>query len=895
MAEAPPPPTQPFVSAKWAGISAAYWWLCSVWAFAHPVSEWTLREPNLVTYEYFSSSNTGTKPEDWLTVRRKGAKSAIYRCGKRLVLHTHGDSIPPSVTHRLTEAGAAWEATATTTVTVVHCPSSRAALNLAAQLADEEAVLACYPVRKAPLSKRGPYAPFPTDTYFLSQTYLENRDQSTGISQGPDLNLRAAWPFNRGAGVRMAIVDDGVDFAHSDLQASGLGQAHRNFITGSTNGAPRVSFHGHGTAVAGLAAARSDNAIGIAGTAPEAGLASWVIFDTDDTIVDSLALSDVFEFENEAIPIQNHSWGNGLVELLGPSLIEQIALSNAFYHARGGKGVVMVRAGGNGRASEPLDLGERDANEDGYASHPGAIAVAAIQDSGRAATYSSRGACLLVAGPGGENESPLFTTDRPGSLGFTRFAVTEDLMDYGFGASGFVGTSGSAPLISGIIALMLAENPELSVRDIQQILLLAARHFDTTDPDLHVNQFGRTVSHNVGFGVPDAAQAVRIAKNWPSRPASVQRTFTSDVQKSIPDDGLFVATTGTDLPAELVRIPASPSQGLHPDTPTDSLPVIDIGQALSPVADALTGNGALIKRGGIDFIDKIQHAADAGAAFAVVYNNVGTTDRLRMLETYYAPIPAVFIGQTAGETLVAQAGADPSLRVHLAMDSATYRFFVPETLSCEHVGVRIRTSHIRRGDLRITLTSPAGTLSILQQLNSDGSPGPTDWTYYSTHHFFESATGTWTIAVTDMVAGNAGDVLEVELIIHGVPITDTDTDGLDDSWEITHFQSLAETPQADADDDGIPNGVEWLRGLDPNLSDYSLNLDLSVWKPGILRLSWPVRPNHAYQVESRNNATETGNIIETLLPAPFETEWLTPATGPSSRYFRVFDLPIPVE
>ena len=125
-----------------------------------------------------------------------------------------------------------------------------------------------------------------------------------------------------------------------------------------------------------------------------------------------------------------------------------------------------------------------------------------------------------------------------------------------------------------------------------------------------------------------------------------------------------------------------------------------------------------------------------------------------------------------------------------------------ETLLCEHVGVRIDTDHFARGDIRITLLSPGGTRSVLQSWSTDDSAGPRDWTYYSVHHFYENSAGTWTVAISDLDGKGFGSVKGVSLIVTGVPITDKDLDGLDDTWELRHFKTLAFGPQDDPDHDG---------------------------------------------------------------------------------------------
>ena len=72
---------------------------------------------------------------------------------------------------------------------------------------------------------------------------------------GVDLNVRAAWPFSQGAGVVIAIADNGVEISHPEFVGPAAGQPHYNFDAGNTNGAQLASTDIHGTAVAGYAVA----------------------------------------------------------------------------------------------------------------------------------------------------------------------------------------------------------------------------------------------------------------------------------------------------------------------------------------------------------------------------------------------------------------------------------------------------------------------------------------------------------------------------------------------------------------------------------------------------------------------------------------------------------------
>jgi subtilisin-like proprotein convertase family protein len=400
------------------------------------------------------------------------------------------------------------------------------------------------------------------------------------------------------------------------------------------------------------------------------------------------------------------------------------------------------------------------------------------------------------------------------------------------------------------------------------------------------------VSHNVGFGVPNAGYAVQMARTWSNRPPLVTLTMVDTQATSILDQGLRVEVTGSGIPASLASILSIPTQTPGLDEPTPALPLVDIGVAASVPAVNLTNKGALILRDVRPFVSKILNAAKAGAAFAIIYNstngggfNIGSTDS----GTYSSPIPTVFIGNTTGETLKAvfQTNGSALARFHLLSTDKT--FHVTSTLLCEQVGVRIQSDHSSRGDLRITLRSPQGTRSVLQHINNDTNAGPADWTYWSTHHFFESSAGDWTVSISDELPGSIGSVLGVSLILRGTQITDADHDGLDDGWEITHFSTLSYGPKDDPDGDGLSNMREQLVGTNPTGSDLLKTPDLSRWGlfgSDMVRVSWPSAPLYSYKVFGGTNLSSLTLISN--VPGTFpEAETFVPYISTQNGFFKV--------
>jgi len=566
-------------------------------------------------------------------------------------------------------------------------------------------------------------------------------------------------------------------------------------------------------------------------------------------------------------------------------MLERMAIDNALQSGRGGLGVVMVRSGGN-RAEFGGNV-----NDDGYANDPGVIAVGAVGDSGRVASYSSPGACVLVSGPSGDTGfKKLVTTDLSGTDGINNINFPSDLADYAYNSLGFSGTSGSSPIVAGVVALMLSVNPDLSVRDVQQILILSSGQTDTMNPNIRANGSGFPFSHLTGFGVPDAGLAVQLAEGWVARPAPMEVEYSSDVVQSVKDGGLTVRLQGDDVPVDLISIPASSGDGIVPDEPTAQVSLVDVGMASAEIMQDLTGKGALIQRGENKFFEKIDFAAAAGAELAIIYNNTGGDQRLRMGGTEYTTIPAVFIGQNDGEALRDQIATNLAVTAGMTTDQTFYDFEVTESLICEHVGVTVDSTHTSRGDLRIILVSPSGTKSVLQVPNLDTSAGPQDWTYWSVQHFFEPTKGTWQVGFSDQLAEGTGDVLSVKLTLRGVAISDVDKDGLDDFWEQSVFGNLLQSAPGDPDGDGFGNLFEQVASMNPVLNETPFQMGAHRVFDDIVRLSWPSVEGQTYSVESMDDLGEAFQQVEQVTGRKHETEMILPASA-LRRFLRVGELP----
>lgn len=200
----------------------------------------------------------------------------------------------------------------------------------------------------------------PNDARFANQWHLNNTGQGGGTS-GADVDAVTAWNTQTGSSsIVIAIVDDGVEKTHEDLSANifvnpgetagnGIDDDHNGFVddvsgwdfSNNDNDAnPFDVADAHGTSVAGVAAARGNNLLGVTGACQTCKIVPVKIFSPD--YAGDVATANALRYAASFADVVNNSWGGG-----SPSATLQSAIQYGTTNGRGGKGSAMLFASGN--------------------------------------------------------------------------------------------------------------------------------------------------------------------------------------------------------------------------------------------------------------------------------------------------------------------------------------------------------------------------------------------------------------------------------------------------------------------------------------------------------------------------------------------------------------------
>ncbi len=387
----------------------------------------------------------------------------------------------------------------------------------------------------------------------------------TLVSDGTtDLNVEAVHKQGiKGQGVNVLVLDNGVEINHEDLKDNVNPSMTWNFQNNNSDPTPSGSSpDAHGTNAAGIIAA-VQNGIGVMGIAPRVTLGAA----GDARILNTAQEYAAFGGAPWSINahVINSSIGRNPIPPL--SYTDAIAVGGQpWTNLRSNKGLIVVQSAGN----EYIKFRQRDCRKVNNTTqivscenpvnetdllNPMRLSIAAANAKGYRASYSSAGSINWVTGLGGEysstgnygevgsaanEEGPqIYSTDLMGcERGYSQNGLSADnTVQFMIGGSPINmeknpncnfdqmnGTSASAPTITGVVALMLSANPNLSWRDVRHILATTSKQMD---PDYgsrdgrnkQINLVDYTFTDSTSTALTDGASATRVDYGWQTNAA----------------------------------------------------------------------------------------------------------------------------------------------------------------------------------------------------------------------------------------------------------------------------------------------------------------------------------------------------------------------------------------
>ena len=599
-------------------------------------------------------------------------------------------------------------------------------------------------------SKASASASISVDPLYAYQWHLANTGQKAFAtfsgSSGEDINHSGALALGiTGAGVRVNVIDTGLELQHQDLQANIVAGGSYDYLDKDSDPTNNTDTDGdHGTSVAGLIAAVGNNGIGISGVAGNAQLQGYNVLSLSGSTYDDyifahggdetkLSDTDIYNKSLGSAPNADSRINTALLDALScfttGGSTDMSSGSSCYSALRSNLGAVYVKSAGNNfnadgdQICDALRITCWNVNMESEETYPYQTIVGALAANGEKSSYSTAGSAIWVSAPGGEYgwdygywdsalalygqsysydkdnisdprpRPAMVTIDQVGcSRGYTTkrvdFGISgmlpiaytsfheNDTLNYNCEyTSTFNGTSSAAPVVSGVVALMLEANPDLSWRDVKHILASSARQVDA-----------------------DIAAA--------NVPAVV--CINSDCSANSDDN--------THTYDDVITFTAR---------------------------DAWVTNAA-----GYNYHNWYGFGAvNAGAAVA-------------MAQTYSSPL--VTWQKNSYEQ-------SPSLAIPDSTGaSATVDFSVADTLTVEAVQLDLDISHNCIFDLAVVVHSPSGTRSVVltpyNQFNCDQNFSST---LLSNAFYGESADGKWRVEIYDILETTSGTLNSVSLNIYG--------------------------------------------------------------------------------------------------------------------------------
>uniref|UniRef100_A0A8D0GDI5 Neuroendocrine convertase 1 n=1 Tax=Sphenodon punctatus TaxID=8508 RepID=A0A8D0GDI5_SPHPU len=386
--------------------------------------------------------------------------------------------------------------------------SRRSAIHITKRLSDDDRVSWAEQQYEKKRSKRSSFRDSVenlfNDPMWNQQWYLLRQDtRKTPSLPKLDLHVIPVWQKGiTGKGVVITVLDDGLEWNHTDIYANYDPEASYDFNDNDHDPFPRydpTNENKHGTRCAGEIAMQANNnkcGVGVAYNSRVGGIRML-----DGIVTDAIEASSI-GLNPENVDIYSASWGPNddgkTVE--GPGRLAQKAFEYGIKKGRNGKGSIFVWASGNcGRQGDNCDC-------DGYTDSIYTVSISSASQQGLSPWYAEKcSSTLATAYSSGD-----YTDQR---------ITSADLHNECTGTH--TGTSASAPLAAGIFALALEANPNLTWRDIQHLVVWTSEYDPlASNPGWKKNGAGLMVNSRFGFGLLNAKALVDLAdpKMWKGVP-----------------------------------------------------------------------------------------------------------------------------------------------------------------------------------------------------------------------------------------------------------------------------------------------------------------------------------------------------------------------------------------
>ncbi len=316
------------------------------------------------------------------------------------------------------------------------------------------------------------------EPYFKYAWHLDSKSifaKKNFIDKDADINVKEAWSITKGEGVIVAVIDESFEKNHPDLKDNVI-ESYSLYNNSSDVSTKVEDKTYHGSTVAGFIASPI-NRKGLVGVAPDAKLILiQEPYGSDDKTIEA------FEYAKKmGAKVINCSWGSNSVSEAVAATIEDIKNS----------GITVVFASGN----QSLDLDSSEYNDESELDS--VIGVSASNEYNTIATYSNYGEKIDILAPGGDF-GIYFGVGMLGidDIGESGSDIQQGLVNNNYAFTN--GTSFSAPIVSGVVALMLSVNPFLTPDEIREIIVESADEI-----------VGNKITKKI-----NALQAVNLAKKY---------------------------------------------------------------------------------------------------------------------------------------------------------------------------------------------------------------------------------------------------------------------------------------------------------------------------------------------------------------------------------------------